>query len=412
MKRGRSVPPDGSDPAPPASGLVAEDLGLHGVVALGLRIAVLAARERVLLLGREHEALAADEREEHDADDEDDQERDHGGLEHAVEEDAEEGAERQDERDHRAPDAGRRPVGALGVGEAPAQHDERDHLHHVRDDGAEHGDEEDDAARRTRGILVDRRDDDEHEHQDQIADDPADEQRDPRRLVLPAGERQELRVVAGARERVHVASVGEHDALQRGEQADQGEQREDRGEALGEEHPEAREQRLVAVAGRHRDRGRAGDRRVEEEHQQAGQGERDDAPDARLRDVLRRGGGLLGGERELLDAEEEPDRERKGEQDADGAEREELGVALGRGDVEQLREVDRARCERGDREEQQDADRDDGDDEGEAEADRRSERVQPDEGDVEDDPPHPWRQRDPGQAPRAQSRRRRPRTRR
>src|SRR5687768_13249555 len=102
-RRGRSVPPDGSDPASPRSALVAEDLRLHRVIPLGLRVAVRASRERILLFGREHEPLPAYEGEEQDPYDEDDEERDHGRLEHAVEKDAEESPERQDESDHCAP---------------------------------------------------------------------------------------------------------------------------------------------------------------------------------------------------------------------------------------------------------------------------------------------------------------------
>ena len=56
-----------------------------------------------------------------------------------------------------------------------------------------------------------------------------------------------------------------------------------------------------------------------------------------LRDVAHRVVRLLGGERELLDAEEEPHRERQGEQDRQHAVREELGLARVGRDVPQAR---------------------------------------------------------------------------
>ena len=139
--------------------------------------------------------------------------------------------------------------GPLGVRELPPQHHERDHLHHVGDAPRPRPRCSGRSRRRrargsgsTAGMTS----------TTTSAMKPmtrADEQRDPRRLAL-AGEREELRVVAGARQRVHVAPVGEHDALQRGEQADQRERGRARAATLfGQERAEAVEQRLVADAG-------------------------------------------------------------------------------------------------------------------------------------------------------------------
>ena len=95
------------------------------------------------------------------------------------------------------------------------------------------------------------------------------------------------------------------------------------GELVADDRAEPVEQRLG------RDAGRLGadDARVEEQHEQARDDERAAGPEAGLRDVAHGVVRLLGGERQLLDAEEEPHGERQGEQDRQHAVRQELGLA-------------------------------------------------------------------------------------
>src|SRR5687767_2142920 len=54
---GSERPPGRLQPRLPRSALVAEDLRLHHVVPLGLRVAVRPSGKRVLLLRREHQAM-------------------------------------------------------------------------------------------------------------------------------------------------------------------------------------------------------------------------------------------------------------------------------------------------------------------------------------------------------------------
>ena len=123
------------------------------------------------------------------------------------------------------------------------QDHERDQLQTVREHGAPDRDVEHDRTGDGSGALcVDGGEHVEHDEGDE-ADRGADDERDPRGLAL-AGEREESRVVPGPGQRVHVAAVGEHDALQRGEQTDQGEQREHGRELVADDRAEAVEQRL------------------------------------------------------------------------------------------------------------------------------------------------------------------------
>ena len=122
----------------------------------------------------------------------------------------------------------------------------------------------------------------------------------------------------------------------------------------------------------------------------AGDDEGDEAPDARVRDVLRRVVRLLGGERKLLDAEEEPHREGEREQDAAPAERQELELpatsgAMSHSFAKSTAPFANARMPKNTRMPIEMID----DDDREAERDRRAGGVERDEDDVEDDPPHP-----------------------
>ena len=122
-----------------------------------------------------------------------------------------------------------------------------------------------------------------------------------------------------------------------------------------------------------------------------GEGERDDAPDAGLRDVLRRDRATP---RRRAEAPRCRGRTRSRTEGRTGCRcRRTAGTrelpAVG-GDVEQLARSrpSRWRTRRWRRSTRMPIEMID-DDEREAEADRRAERVEPDEGDVEDDPPHP-----------------------
>ena len=163
------------------------------------------------------------------------------GLERRVEQEADEDERGDDGGDDRARHTPRAQVGALGVRELLAQEMNDDHLQEVREHRAPDRDVQHDRAGDAHphppaaSTSRDKRDE---------ADDRPDDEGDPRRLPL-AGEREELRVVPGAGQRVHVAPVGEHDALQRGEQADEREEREHRGRTVADDRAEAVEQGLA-----------------------------------------------------------------------------------------------------------------------------------------------------------------------
>ena len=140
------------------------------------------------------------------------------------------------------------------------------------------------------------------------------------------GDRQKTREVAGARQRIDLSSLGEQDGVEGSDQPDAGDQRQRLGHSLAEGGAKAVEQRFareaeLETAGR--------DRRIEPQDQAGGDEEGEKARDDAARHVAAGVDGFLGRQRELLDGEEQPDREGQGGERALDAERQQRTVALG-----------------------------------------------------------------------------------
>jgi hypothetical protein len=120
---------------------------------------------------------------------------------------------------------------------------------------------------------------------------------------------------AGSRQRVDLPAVREDDRVEARDQADHREQRQQLGDVVAVDHAEAVEQRLC----RRRQRERAvqlallrrADRRVQQHDHQRRDDQREHAEDQSFRHVAFRIDRFLGGERQLLDREEQPYRERQ-----------------------------------------------------------------------------------------------------
>ena len=227
-----------------------------------------------------------------------------------VQEEAHQGHAREPQRQPGARHTEDAAMGPLEVGEAPAEGDEGQGLQQVGDQRPEDRHVQQDRAH---GHLTEDRvgvlDHERHEEPQHGAHD----QRDMRRLMLAVGARKPMREVAGPRESKDVAAVRVDDRVEAGDQAGHRDQREQpRAHVVAEDGSEAQEQRLVA--GPHPGRPRV-DSRVGEQHHERGQHQRRQRPAERAREVSHGVTRLFGGQRELLDRQEEP--HRKGERPED-----------------------------------------------------------------------------------------------
>ena len=229
-----------------------------------------------------------------------------------------------------------------------------------------------------------------HEH-DAEADDAAGDERDLRRLVAAVRHGQEAREVAGARERVDLAAEGEDDGVEARDEAHDRDEREELREVGAEQGPEAFEQRLAAAP----QAPRAGrDARVEREHGEGAQHQREDPEQDAGGHVLLRIDGLFGRERQLLDREVEPHREGQRGEHAVDAVREPGAAARGQLDQRAVRRrrprsSPSARTRSGQRvqvEEGEAGERAQRHEHGDAERQLDAEQVGADEGGVAEDP--------------------------
>ena len=157
---------------------------------------------------------------------------------------------------------------------------------------------------------ADREPDDQH-HQE--TEHRARDQRHVRRLALAVRHRQDAREVACPRERVDLPAEGEDDGVERGDQTDHRDRRQDLRDIRAEQGAEPVEERLAGLA---EAGGTRRDARVQEEHEERGDDERQDAGDDALGHVGLRIVRFLRRERQLLDGEEQPHREGQRGEDA------------------------------------------------------------------------------------------------
>src|SRR6266545_9155 len=194
----RGSPP----PHPPAldSQLRLDLLNVRGSVPFSFRMAVFTLGEGEFLLGRQYEAMPSGDGEVEDPEHEVDQRPHDAGPVVLVQVQGHEGNEGDGPGDPGPPLADGASIGTLDVRQPSTEHDERQTLHEVGDDRAEHGHVQQRAhdlpRERAAGLaeLVD-------EDGEPVPDDPPGDQGDVRGLALRRRDRKPLREVAGSRQR-------------------------------------------------------------------------------------------------------------------------------------------------------------------------------------------------------------------
>src|ERR671919_1902468 len=370
-----------------------------------LRDPAFSLRQRELLLWRQHQAVASGDGEVEHAEDVVDGHPVQAGTVVVVREHRNERYQRNDACHGRARNPPLAAVRPLDVRQVPPQQDEREALQRVRYDGTEdrHVEQRRDDLRRVVALPTPEVPDDECHG---VSNDGSGDQRHVRGLPHAVRDREELRKVPGARQRERVPAVGVDDCEEARDQTDQSEQRQQlRGEALAEDADETVEQ---GRSGDTDGAGTAADPAVQEEDERARQYQRVQPPDRSLGDVTPRVHRLLGRERNLLDRQVEPDRERQRFEDPADAVREERPASFREQlvrrlrrrrpvlrDVEPQARVEVSADQRRDVEDAEDRERQDRDRDGEPHRRLDADDVDPDEDDVEESPPDglavpPW----------------------
>ena len=213
------------------------------------------------------------------------------------------------------------------------------------------------------------------------------------RLVAAMGQRERRREIAGAGQRINLPSLGVDDRVEGRDQACDRDQSNGRGGGAAVQRAQRVQQGLSRAA--ECERSDAGHGRVQPEHQKCRQQEREHRGDDAPWHVASRVVTFLGGKRDLLDREEQPDREGQRREDAADTVREKRAAAL--------RQVDAARTDiqciafevgtrkGADPEHPQAREGEKRDGDGDAERELDAEHVQAHEHDVARDPPQ-WLQ--------------------
>ena len=226
--------------------------------------------------------------------------------------------------------------------EGPPQLDEGEALQEIGQHGAEHRHVEQNAAdKRSCPFAAHAEPDGQHHGK---TDQRACDDGDVRRLVLAMGQREDLREITCARQRIDLAARGEDDGMEGGDEADHGRER----QRAGASSPKmARKPSNIGSpevpSAKRRDRRRRatgvgdlsldGNRRVDDEDQKSQHDEREHAEHDALRHVAARIDRFLRGERKLLDGKEKPHGKRHRGEDPVKAEGKEWTISLGQLDA-------------------------------------------------------------------------------
>ncbi len=261
---------------------------------------------RELLLWRQDQPMATDQHEVDDADGEPAGHPHHApGVGRVA---GELDVQRYGGDDHgqrRSADTQRAAVWPVEMRHLLAQQDKRERLEEVGEHRAEYRHVQQHAADGgAAAFLAQAEPEQQHHRQPYHA---AHDHRHVRGLALTVGNRQELREIAGSAKRIDLPTLGEDNRVETGDQAQHCDQRQTAGEVLAEDGLEAVQQRFARLPERMRTNADHG--RIQPEDHQRRDDQCEHAPDNAPGHVALYVNRLLSRQRQLLDGQEQPDRE-------------------------------------------------------------------------------------------------------